>query len=517
MKKLINLFVPLLLSLINLSHAQSLDPVVQEGRQWFTQFWCSVNPAEYNPIHTETYRMEGDTVINQLTYKKIYCYKTPDLSDRQLLHYTCRQDNQKVFIYFYHTQSEVLFFDFSLTNGDLFEEYGRSYQVFYIHDTLLNDGVTRKCIHLKDTTRDDNIKIWVEGIGSLHKGIYWEPFDIVGCTATLLYCQQNGVQIYLNLDAQEPAPSPWFPDGAEWYYSTRDNNLSMNTPTHYIHMTVAKDTLFAGRLCKQLKFEACDGTFETLYEYVYPCGDSLFYYNYADEDFFLLLDLSAKTGDTVWVHRSGFIPNPGFDPYRHWEIGIPNPNDIRKYYRFMAYKITTIDTVTMGGKTLRRQRAEAIHSIKENGEGFLSAWLFPSVSNSYNFITEGIGSMGGFWGQDYSAYMTWLRCFFAEGKTYMTDGTCTNAAVETPLENPAAFWRLSPQPATEHVQAVCEAAETGWHSGLWRLVDTGGKALRRGTFSDGRFDVSLSAIPAGLYFIEITANGTTCRLKCVKR
>ena len=110
-----------------------------------------------------------------------------------------------------------------------------------------------------------------------------------------------------------------------------------------------------------------------------------------------------------------------------------------------------------------------------------------------------------------------MRCFFAEGKTYMTDGKCTNAAVETPLENPAAFWRLSPQPATESVQAVCEAMETTWHSGNWRLIDAGGKALRRGTFSDGRFDISLNAIPAGLYFIEITANGTTCRLKCVKK
>ena len=83
-------------------------------------------------------------------------------------------------------------------------------------------------------------------------------------------------------------------------------------------MTVVKDTLFAGCPCKQLQLEACDGKFETLYEYVYPCGDSLFYYNYAAQDFFLLLNLSAKTGDTIWIHDSAFIPNPGFDPYHLW-------------------------------------------------------------------------------------------------------------------------------------------------------------------------------------------------------
>ena len=296
MKKLINPFIPLLLSLTNLSHAQNLDPVVQEGRQWATRFW-SANPN--TRIYTETYRMEGDTVINQLTYKKIYYYKTPDLSDRKLFHYACRQDKQKVFIYFYYTQDEALFFDFSLENGDLFEEESRSYRVFSVHDTLLNDGVTRKCIHLKDITREDNIKIWVEGLGSLEKGISWETFDRVGRSGDLLCCHQNGVQIYRNPD--------------------------------------------------------------------------------------------------------------------------------------------------------------------------------------YN------------------------SCFVGE---------LANNRLEP---SPSTFWRLSPQPATESVQAVCEAAETGWHSGNWRLVDTGGKALRRGTFSDGRFDISLNAIPAGLYFIEITANGTTCRLKCVKK
>ena len=316
----------------------------------------------------------------------------------------------------------------------------------------------------------------------------------------------------IHLHAQET--SPWFPDGAEWYYGIFDQ-FDFLGGTGCIHMTVAKDTLFAGRPCKQLKLEACDSAFKTLYEYVYPCGDSLFYYNYAAQDFFLLLNLSAKKGDTIWVHDSAFIPNPGFDPYR-----LLSSFD---RYKFMAYRIIGIDTVIMAGKSLRRQQIEPIEVRTINGQREISWWEFPGGRwiGEDNYVVEGIGSSGGFWGATTPLHLEWgyckLRCFFAEGKTYMTDGQCDNAAVETPLENPAAFWRLSPQPATESVQAVCEAAETGWHSGNWRLVDAGGKALRHGSFSDGRFDVSLSAIPTGLYFIEITANGTTCRLKCVKR
>ena len=141
--------------------------------------------------------------------------------------------------------------------------------------------------------------------------------------------------------------------------------------------------------------------------------------------------------------------------------------------------------------------------------------FFPDASDS-TYVFH-IRSYGNFIGNDSLVmhYEILSTRHGSEGCYY--SGVRLKTAVETPLENPSTFWRLSPQPATESVQAVCEAAETGWHSGNWRLVNAGGKALRRGTFSDGRFDVSLSAIPAGLYFIEITANGTTCRLKCVKK
>ena len=96
----------------------------------------------------------------------------------------------------------------------------------------------------------------------------------------------------MRLESQETRPSPWFPEGAEWYYGLF-GEWELFGSTGCVHMTVAKDTLLADRPCKQLKLEACDGKYETLYEYVYPCGDSLFYYNYAAQDFFLLLDLSA--------------------------------------------------------------------------------------------------------------------------------------------------------------------------------------------------------------------------------
>ncbi len=300
MKKSIILLVLTLLSLINLSQAQNIDPIVQEGRQWATSVWWAVSPPQF---YTEIYRMEGDTVLDKKTYKKIYCYYTEDLSGGTLYNYALRQDGGKVYLKFYGETGENLFFNFSIKKGSAFSVHGHTFAADKVYDTILADGKTRKAIRLHD---DEMTDIWVEGVGSLIYGINW--------------------------DGLRRMPG-------------------------------------------------------------------------------------AKKYDLLCCHQ----------------------NEVRIY-----------QTTEHGGS-----------------------------------------------------------CFVGE----VPEGLSNNKV----KPNPATYWRLSPQPAAESVQAVCEATETGWHNGSWRLIDAGGRALRRGTFSGGRFEISLSAVPTGLYFIEITANGTTCRLKCIKK
>ena len=82
----------------------------------------------------------------------------------------------------------------------------------------------------------------------------------------------------------------------------------------------------------------------------------------------------------------------------------------------------------------------------------------------------------------------------------------------------SAQWQLSPQPAGETVQAICTSSDAMWQKGRWFLHDLSGRRLQSSAFTDGRFEVSLSSVPQGMYMIEIQAaqgNGI-CRLKCVK-
>lgn len=230
-------------------------------------------------------------------------------------------------------------------------------------------------------------------------------------------------------NSQNVSDFSWFSDDAQWYYGIADDG--MGSGVGCIHMSVAGDTLLQGRKCRKLMIEACDGAYETIYEYVYSDSEKLYYYNLEADDFFLLLDFSAKAGDTVWVHRTSFVPNPGFDPYQRWKMVV---DEVENPYPFMAYVIKAVDAVEMGGQSLRRQSVEPVRQRMTNEDKEDSWWMFPGWSAPYNYIVENIGSLGGFWGETYGLYpewgTCWLRCFSMDGKTYLTDGQCDNVGTE---------------------------------------------------------------------------------------
>lgn len=321
------------------------------------------------------------------------------------------------------------------------------------------------------------------------------------------------------INAQGETASPWFAPGVQWYYGIADDGMSGGTGC--IRMSVDGDTLLAGRTCKRLLIESCDGSYAPLHEYVYPDGDRLFYYNLKAEDFFLLADMAAQKGDTIWVHEAPFLPNPGFDPYRRWREFGDETGLLDKYTRFMAYRIMEVDTVVMAGKSLRRQRAEAVVERKTDHGKETSWWEFPGWAHpEYGFIVEGVGSFGGFFGEIRGLYpewgKCWLRCFRARGETYLTDGGCDDVGTEKMSVRQTVAWRLSPQPAKGIVRANCTVAESSWLEGRWRMFDLTGKMLRAGTFAGGGFELSVDGLPAGLYLIEIDAgNGRLTRLKCL--
>lgn len=179
------------------------DSIVQEKRQWSTEVWWAIAPPQ---LYTEIYRIEGDTTLGGKTYKKIYCYHTPNMSDRKLYTYACRQKDKKVYIRFYGEKSERLFFDFSLKVGDRFKvkEHELDMKVTEVGNMVIN-GQTVCYVRLTNENPKRNWMgedIWVEGIGSLDYGISWGGMrHMAGAKKyTLLCCHQGNDLLWKKSD-----------------------------------------------------------------------------------------------------------------------------------------------------------------------------------------------------------------------------------------------------------------------------------------------------------------------------
>lgn len=306
------------------------------------------------------------------------------------------------------------------------------------------------------------------------------------------------IVVVSQLYSQDARPSPWFPDKAQWYYETMGKEHDRGC----VHLALVKDTLFAEKLCKQIKVEICDSIYPAVYEYLYPCGDSLFYYNFVAKDFFLLIDLSAQAGDTVWVHREPFTVNPGFDPYKNL-MRFPPYDSI---FSYLAYRVDKIDTVELGGKVLRRQLAQSL------GHEY---WEFPG-SWGQGFIVEGIGSLHGFFGAMRPIYPEWwltkLRCFFSGDKAWIGGINCDYVSVDPKVKTETSMFKLYPNPSSSGIFKLINLS-IGMDIEVW---DISGRKILSFKNASSEASIDLSAFPKGIYSIRlVTATGVDV-LKAIK-
>lgn len=89
--------------------------LVTEGKQWAVYYEQSWNQDQ--PVVTHTFRLQGDTIINEFTYKKKWMSVEKDLSDWFLLPSYMREENGKVYV-MNSRGEESLWFDYNAQVGD---------------------------------------------------------------------------------------------------------------------------------------------------------------------------------------------------------------------------------------------------------------------------------------------------------------------------------------------------------------------------------------------------------------
>ena len=187
-------------------------PVVEEGKVWSLR----TGLYDFSYSHTEVFRMEGDTLLNGKTYQKTYRYYDPDFSGGGLYHDFYRQEGDKVFVYRAGEEREYLFLDFGLEAGDTLSanwleedwEYPPSntwtFRVNRVSDTVFaNDETPRRCLYVDFLEEQHPItayrQIWVEGIGTLEYGIWWNRNVIaIGGRQEMLCCELGDMLLYQN-------------------------------------------------------------------------------------------------------------------------------------------------------------------------------------------------------------------------------------------------------------------------------------------------------------------------------
>jgi len=173
MTKITTLFLLLFsTALFGEKHVQFASQV-NDTESYFGSISCwSYKANFYEPIisgyriGTASYSMQGDTIINNFTYKKMHfgigTYDSKGVNDALI-----RQENQKVYAITKDQQGEFLFYDFSVQVGDqiisnaLYGEISRLPKVSNVDFVTMYNGEKRKRINVGGD-------VWIEGIGSIN-------------------------------------------------------------------------------------------------------------------------------------------------------------------------------------------------------------------------------------------------------------------------------------------------------------------------------------------------------------
>ena len=210
-KKVYKLVLGVFIALISFSvSAQDYEyiPLVKPGLQLWT--W----DLGYLGYDDEAYRFrryaltEEDTLINNITYKKLYEFTDIEFNPLTAIYYGGFRENSQKQVFFkgerYNDNNEFMIYDFSLSAGDTFNlPYNNEPSYFEIVaiDTLIYSGIPRRKFTIRNIPEFSfapQYSFWIEGIGN-YEGLIQLPrvYAVDNWLITRCYIH-NGELLYSN-------------------------------------------------------------------------------------------------------------------------------------------------------------------------------------------------------------------------------------------------------------------------------------------------------------------------------
>lgn len=157
------------------------DSLVVEGAHWFVEF---AGPLATYDIPTNVYFIQGDSVINGKTYKKMYTGSYGDNNPQtatvstypttqNIWLHSCLREENKIIYQAHNNNTEGILYDFNLGQGDygVFEASDSYVQPFHI-DTVYIDTLWGKTRNVYRSYSPEFFE-YIEGIGSIQSPVFW--------------------------------------------------------------------------------------------------------------------------------------------------------------------------------------------------------------------------------------------------------------------------------------------------------------------------------------------------------
>ena len=179
--------------------AQEYHPIVEDGKQWNVLFTYPWSPPEPAHKYTDIYKIEGDTLLDGVEYKKLYTTRDEQLTNWQFCR-ALREEGRKVYVY--ESGNERMLYDFSMQVGDTIcvHDDGNGHQysmvVIEIGETLVGDEPRQEIV--LEYPFAGVTETWIEGIGSLYGIINTGAQFLTGGITDLLCYYEDDDLIWQN-------------------------------------------------------------------------------------------------------------------------------------------------------------------------------------------------------------------------------------------------------------------------------------------------------------------------------
>ena len=387
--------------------AQDYHPIVEEGKQWNVLFSYPWNPPEPQHKYTDIYKIEGDTLLDGVSYKVMYTTRNEDLMGWSVCGVIRETEDKQVLYRRDGASYDEILYDFSMEVGDTICMCDYGYDgccmvVIEKGETIVN-GEPRQQIVLEYPFGNGEEEVWIEGIGSLYGIVDSGSLFMTGGSTNLLCYYEGGDLIWQNTTPgynecymvyptppTPPEPHSFAPQGAEWYF-----NLSsfMGSPISYYHMEVLGDTIIQGHTCSVITQQFYGGNGQE--QYVYEDNGKVYWFNQTLGRFTTLYDFDAEVGES-WICE---VDSCSFE-----------------------IQVQSVEEETWEGHTYRVQHVYAIGE-----DGYDNSFFYTGEGT----IIEGIGEISGLFpysgacnGSIYDGqHLNYLRCYLVYGEMLYHQGS----------------------------------------------------------------------------------------------